>query len=500
MMKAICCFLVAFIAAQNVSGQIPDKGLSLWLKADKGVKVSENKVLSWNDQSGNNYHALTRTTEFPQFIPHALHGLPAIRFNGSNNGMETPSFVSFPDKRGVIFMVVKINGRSNTSGVGVGNLVSTFHGKGTIWQFCASPDKYSYFDGNGAEGFPISASTPTEWSMVTIMRSDDTIMKIYGGGRYEKSFSVSNNQPDFNTLKIAYNGRLGGTATDSIPEVLNGEIAEIIIYNRALKASELSTVHNYLAEKYGLELRPPPFWERWWFYGLLLLLAVAVIIVILQFINQRKLKKQLAELEKQREMDKERQRISREMHDDIGAGLTQITMISESVKNKTGSNNEKELEDIAATSRKLVSSMSEIIWSLNPENNSLENLTAYLREQLNKQLEYSGIDYIIALPEDGKNILLSNEQRRNIVLATKEIVNNAIRYSGAKNISVKMILNKNLLTCTIEDDGEGFDTAKSYTGNGLKNIRYRIEELGGDLEIKSEKNTGSRFCYSVPVK
>ena len=498
MMKAICCFLVAFIAAQNVSGQIPDKGLSLWLKADKGVKVSENKVLSWNDQSGNNYHALTRTTDYPQFIPHALHGLPAIRFNGSNNGMETPSFVSFPDKRGVIFMVVKINGRSNTSGVGVGNLVSTFHGKGTIWQFCASPDKYSYFDGKGAEGFPISASTPTEWSMVTIMRSDDTIMKIYGGGRYEKSFSVSNNQPDFNTLKIAYNGRLGGTATDSIPEVLNGEIAEIIIYNRALKASELSTVHNYLAEKYGLELRPPPFWERWWFYGLLLLLAVAVIIVVLQFINQRKLKKKLAELERQREVDKERQRISREMHDDIGAGLTQITLMSESVMNKTG-NSQKELEDIASTSRKLVSSMSEIIWSLNPENKTLEQLTAYLREQLNKQLEYSGINYDIELPDESKKVLLTNEQLRSILLTTKEIVNNAIKYSGAKNISIKMTLNKSMLACTVEDDGQGFDIGKSYTGNGLKNMRHRIEELGGLLEINSEKGKGSHFRYIIAV-
>ena len=498
-MKRLLLPLLLSIIIKNGASQVPVNGISLWLQADKGTVVNENNLLSWHDQSTNHHDAFVRTTEYPQLVPNALNGLPVIRFNGSNTGLETAPFVSFPEKRGAIFIVVKINGRSNTSGVGVGNLVSTFHGKGTIWQFCASPSKYSYYDGTGSEGFPVSASLPTDWNMVTIMRRADTVMDIYGGGRFERSFSINNNQPAINPLKIGFNGRLGGTATDSIPEVLNGDIAEIIMYDRALNESELTAVHNYLSKKYALALRPPPIWERWWFYVLLILLTISVVAMIILFVNQRKLKKQLAILEKEQQMDKERQRIPREMHDDIGAGLTQITMMSEFAKNKAGMGDSKELNDIAETGRRLVSSMSEIIWSLNPENKTLGQLTAYLREQLNKQLEYSGIAYQLDFTDEGRDIVLSNEQRRNILLTTKEIVNNAIKYSTAKNILVKISLNKNLLEFCISDDGCGFDTDTAYSGNGLKNIQHRIAELGGELVIRSEKGKGSQFTYTVQL-
>lgn len=498
MKKKLFAVLLVCIA-KHVFAQVPATGLALWLSADKGISLSGPNVLVWKDQSNNNYDAVTKTSEYPQLIPHALNGKPVIRFNGQNNGMVTPPFVSFPSKRGAIFLIAKINGRSQTSGVGVSNFMATFHGSGKTWQFCATPTTYSYYDGSGSEGLPISHSIPTNWNMLTLVRSDDSTMKFFIGGRLEKTFIVNNNQPDINGLKIGFNGRLGGTALDSIPEVLNGDIAEIIIYNRLPDINETTAVHDYLSKKYDLELRPPPIWERWWFYVIALLLLLSVIIMIIQFIAQQKLKKQLAELQQQREMDKERQRISREMHDDIGAGLTQITMMSESAKNKITGGAGKELNDIAETSRQLVTSMSEIIWSLNPENKTLEQLAAYLREQLHKQLEYSGKNYFIEITDEGKSIVLSNEQRRNILLVTKELTNNALKYSTAQNIFIKMKLSQKTLVCSVEDDGKGFDTDKNYSGNGLKNIRHRIEELGGEFNISSVKGKGSIFKYIIPL-
>jgi signal transduction histidine kinase len=115
-------------------------------------------------------------------------------------------------------------------------------------------------------------------------------------------------------------------------------------------------------------------------------------------------------------------------------------------------------------------------------------------------LEYSEIHYSIQLPEKGKNIMLTNEQRRNILLATKEIVNNAIKHSGATNISIKAELNNGNFTCIVEDNGNGFNVSQQYSGNGLKNIRHRVEESGGQLEIKSEPGKGSRFVYNIPIK
>lgn len=240
----------------------------------------------------------------------------------------------------------------------------------------------------------------------------------------------------------------------------------------------------------------PPFWKTWWFYFLVTVLFILLTVFITRFFAQQTLRAKVAELEKQKELDKERQRISREMHDDIGAGLTQITLMSESVKNKMKM---QELDDIAGTSRQLVHSMSEIVWSLNPENKSLENLFSYMREQLNKQLEYSGIEYSIEFPEAVTGSILSSEQRRNLLLVSKEIVNNAIKYSKAKTISVQAESTGNELSFTITDDGIGFDVSKVYSGNGLKNIRARIEELGGKIHIDSAPGNGSRFSYVIPL-
>jgi signal transduction histidine kinase len=95
---------------------------------------------------------------------------------------------------------------------------------------------------------------------------------------------------------------------------------------------------------------------------------------------------------------------------------------------------------------------------------------------------------------------LSNEQRRNILLVTKEIINNAVKYSKARNISVKASLNESKLDFEVADDGAGFDITIKHPGNGLKNIRHRIEELRGVLGVESAPGKGSRFVYSIPLR
>lgn len=195
----------------------------------------------------------------------------------------------------------------------------------------------------------------------------------------------------------------------------------------------------------------------------------------------------------------ERKRISREMHDDIGAGLTQIALISESVKNKSGNSGNTQLADITEISRKLVSNMSEIIWTMQPENKTLPQLWIYMREQLNKQLEYAGIDYKISLPESDAATVLSNEQLRNILLVTKEIVNNAIKHSGASVIQISVIQKDRQLEFLVSDNGKGFDPGSHTTGNGLRNIRSRIAELGGQLDIIAGPGDGASFAYTIPT-
>lgn len=258
-----------------------------------------------------------------------------------------------------------------------------------------------------------------------------------------------------------------------------------------------SFYENPAAAKELIIIINPPFWQTTWFIILCLTVLTTLIIAVTRSVARRKLKLQIAELERNKALNEERLRISREMHDDIGAGLTQITLMSEAAKNPE--KGVKPIEEIAGTSRKLISSINEIIWSLHPENQSLEQLLAYLREQLHQLLEYSGIEYSIGFPENGRHILLSNAQRRNLLLVTKEIVHNAVKHSKAKHIEVVCRINKSGIAFTISDDGIGIPVSSKGSGNGLRNIRKRIEELNGELLVQSEKGSGSRFFYTIPV-
>lgn len=484
--KKILLWFLLFSYAACSRAQIPVDALSLWLRADSGLTLKGTDVQSWTDLSNHKHDAKTVTPNFPQLIPNQLNGYPAVRFNGKNTGMKTMAFETFPGKRGALFMVVKINGQSKTSGAGYSNFISTYYGNGFTWQFGATESGFSYYDGKNGINIWTKAA-PTEWGINAILRSDTNVMEFYHNGELSTKFKINNNQPETNTLKIGFN--------DSA-EVMNGDIAEIILYDKLPSPEALQTIHQYLAKKYTFALPAPPFWKTGWFYLLLFLFIGLIFTTIIKSVQQKKLKNKLVILERQHQIDKERQRIAREMHDDIGAGLTQMALMSVSAKNKTGESRKDELEDIYKTSQKLIENINEIIWTLNPDNKTLEQLLSYLREQLHKQLEYSGISYQLRIPENGRDILLTNEQQRNMLLITKEIVNNAIKYSNAHNLIVEVEFTGNKLHFLIEDDGIGFNENDVSVGNGLKNIRHRIETLGGELQMNTQMNTGTSFTYS----
>jgi len=250
--------------------------------------------------------------------------------------------------------------------------------------------------------------------------------------------------------------------------------------------------------------------------GLFMSIGFVVEIIIMtagitkQFYTYKKEKEEtlLAYLDQQKSItnqvlqtqEAERNRISKELHDDIGPKLTQITLISEMLKNQTSTESKslKELNLIAENSRQLVTNMGEIIWSLNPQNKSLQNLLGYLREQLNVLLEYSGIDYHINFESITTDRELNHSQLRTILLVTKEIVHNAIKYSQAKKINIECGLREGGISFNIIDDGKGFDLAKQTFGSGLRNIKGRIEEVGGSLTLETNPEMGTQFKYFLP--
>ncbi len=258
----------------------------------------------------------------------------------------------------------------------------------------------------------------------------------------------------------------------------------------------------WMKEPYTVSIQIlPPFWKKGWFYALVLLAMLSVIVWITKLFSQRKLKKEIEKLEQQKALEMERMRISQEMHDDIGAGLTQISLISESAKfhSLPDTNIRHELDDIASTSRKLVDNIGEIIWSLHPQHDSLEILISHLREQLNKLTEYAAFTCSIDFPEQVPSLVLNNQLRRNILLVCKEIVHNAIKYSQGNHISIQAKLENKGLAFVISDNGVGFDEKIVKKGNGLDNIRKRVNESGGQVTIESQIGQDTTYRFWFPI-
>lgn len=218
-------------------------------------------------------------------------------------------------------------------------------------------------------------------------------------------------------------------------------------------------------------------------------------------VEQLQLENDRNELEKYRAIidarDSERTRISQEIHDDIGSGLTSIRLLSEitKAKNKTGDN--KELEKISSTSNILIDKMNEIIWTLNSRNDTLLNLIGYLRHQIVEFFEPLNITLEINIPDTLNDMPVSGKIRRNIILAVKEALHNIVKHSQASVVKVDFYFNE-VFTISIQDNGIGFSyvNTNGHT-NGLRNMKERLISIGGSCNITSDE--GTKILIKIPL-
>lgn len=238
----------------------------------------------------------------------------------------------------------------------------------------------------------------------------------------------------------------------------------------------------------------PPFWQTWWFILFSSIILLTVIIFIVSYISRRNLKERLLRLEKEQAIEKERNRISRDMHDDLGSGLTKIAIMSEVVKKQIHEPEKAklQLENISHSSRELVDSLQDIIWVLNPKNDTLESLAAYIREYALKFFETFETNVQFIYPEKFPDVKLSEEQRRNIFLVIKESFNNIAKHAWCNKVSVTIEHQPGNLKIIIADDGKGFDQANlRQFGNGLINMQNRMKQVGGIYAISSVIGKGT---------
>ncbi|MEZ5012934.1 MAG: two-component regulator propeller domain-containing protein [Chitinophagales bacterium] len=233
-----------------------------------------------------------------------------------------------------------------------------------------------------------------------------------------------------------------------------------------------------------------PFWRTWWFIALCILCITACLYGIYRVrINQL-----LA-------LQKVRNRIARDLHDDIGASLSSIRLYSESVKRKLEKENTESgdvLDKIAANAKEVVENMGIIVWAINPVNDSLKNLVQklhiYAAEMCalqNMELQYAS--------EHIPDLKLSMEVRKNIFLILREAIHNAVKYAESNTLHVHIMLHGKQMHCRVSDTGKGIDAQTIQSGNGLKNMRSRAAEIGAQLEWTSRPGEGTTLTMLLDI-
>jgi len=233
-----------------------------------------------------------------------------------------------------------------------------------------------------------------------------------------------------------------------------------------------------------------PFYTQWWFIALVIITVYAIVYSVYRYrINQLL------------EIQKIRQSISKDLHDDIGATVSSINILANMAKSDLVSESKRNhfLETIQEESKHVTESLNDIVWNINPKNDSLDIMFARMQRYASELFEARNIVYEFALPQvfvGEQN--MDMRQRQHVYLIFKEAVNNLIKYAEATRAVITLSIAKGTLTLIISDDGKGFDVNSEHTGNGIFNMKKRAQEITADLVIESAPNKGTTIQLSMP--
>ena len=233
-----------------------------------------------------------------------------------------------------------------------------------------------------------------------------------------------------------------------------------------------------------------PVWQRPWF------IALAVILIALPIFAFYRYR-----LNKLLEVERTRTRIASDLHDDIGTNLSKISLLSEIVNMQLADRHTESnllLNTIAEISRESVGSMSDIVWAINPQRDSVLELVRRMRQHVEELFLDKDVRVSFNAPEDGAAIKLSMDVRRELFLIFKESVNNAVKHSNCRRIEIDFRLEKRVIFLRIADDGKGFDASQKTDGNGLENMRNRTTKNGGTFEVETGEGNGTALKIHFP--
>jgi signal transduction histidine kinase/ligand-binding sensor domain-containing protein len=251
----------------------------------------------------------------------------------------------------------------------------------------------------------------------------------------------------------------------------------------------------------------PFFWQTWWFESVMAVIFAGCLIAVVRYVSFRRLRLRLQRAEQQAALHKERARIARDIHDDLGANLTQISLLGELARQDSAApeKTEEHVQKISATARGAIKSLDEIVWAVNPRNDTLAQLADYAGQFALDYLQMAGIRCRLDIPDPLPDRELSTEVRHNLFLVVKESLNNVVKHAHAHEVNLRLSVTDDLLQIEIADNGNGVGefTADAWP-DGLKNMSQRMKDIGGEFTIEARNGSGTtviaRFPWSKEAK
>lgn len=271
-------------------------------------------------------------------------------------------------------------------------------------------------------------------------------------------------------------------------------------YELKLRAKTPQSNWMELSSPLQISIRPP-FNKSVEFFSLIALIVFGSTVYVVRYLSQQRLKEELREKEKLLAIERERNRISEDLHDDLGAGLSSIAMMTGVMRDLVTDDDAKvTADDVSTEANELVSRMREIIWSMNSKNDTIENLLSYLQEYSNKYLGRNKIACHLSLQGEIPVKNITGDKRENIFLVVKETLHNIVKYAQSQKVNVDITVNDSELHINVFDNGIGFDLNNvGRFGNGLANMKSRIEMAGGTYSIRSAPGSGTLTGIRVPI-
>lgn len=312
-----------------------------------------------------------------------------------------------------------------------------------------------------------------------------------------------------------------GEGPDAFSELENGSRIVVTGVCR-IEPGEWWAGESWRAKSFRVQLRSvadvillsaPPWWtlkKLLWIAGVLGFIALVAFIWVVLLRRQvtertRQLEIQIQErqrAEREREIEQERARVAHDLHDDLGAGLTEVNMLSSLVKSPATSTEEKNryLQELTDTALRMVTSLDEIVWAVNPRNDTIASLASYFGSYAQRLLDLASVSCGLDVAEDLPDYPLDPRFRQELFLAFKEALTNVVRHAGATQVWLRISVQDGEIVVVVADNGRGIEAKEQRAGaDGVTNMKERLKSLRGSCDISSEPQKGTTVRFHAPL-